>query len=283
MGGSSPDEAATTAVPTATAVATALTVAPVVKIVFSSATTEPASAPWRRRFHRLVFGSSSRPSASVRRARKISVSTAACVSSISCEISRYESPCHSRSRIARRWLSGMRASASSSPIRSSSRRSGDGVTSWIAWRSLGVSTRPRRNDGAVAGEADVLGDLEQPGRLGLRHDTAAQAAERVQERVLDRVLGLLARAELVQAVAVDLARVALVEIACEVGFGRREGAIRRLTHGLWTVLLPRPHSRWRTRRRVPPERVGRSVREDQAVRNPTCGGCDEQGISGASA
>ena len=143
---SSPDEAATTALPTATAVATALTVAPVVKSVFSSATTEPTSAPWRTRFHRLVLGSSSSPCASVRRARKIRVSTAAWLKSISCEISRYERPCHSRSRIARRWLSGMRASASSSPIRSSSRRSGDGVTSWIAWRSLGVSTRPRRNE-----------------------------------------------------------------------------------------------------------------------------------------
>ena len=77
--------------------------------------------------------------------------------------------------------------------------------------------------GAVAGEADVLGDLEQPRRLGLRHDAAAQPAERVQERVLDRVLRLLARAELVQAVAVDLAGVALVEIPREVGLGRRRG------------------------------------------------------------
>ena len=45
------------------------------------------------------------------------------------------------------------------------------------------------------------------------------AAEGVQERALDRVLGLLARAELVQAVAEDLVRVLLVERARHVRLG----------------------------------------------------------------
>src|SRR5206468_2458589 len=39
---------------------------------------------------------------------------------------------------------------------------------------------------------DVLGDLEEPGQLGARHDSLPQATERVQEGVLDRVLCLLA-------------------------------------------------------------------------------------------
>jgi len=64
-------------------------------------------------------------------------------------------------------------------------------------------------------------DLEEPRRLQLRHDAALDAAERVEEGALDRVLGLLARAELVQAVAEDLVRVLLVERPREVRFGSR--------------------------------------------------------------
>ena len=46
-------------------------------------------------------------------------------------------------------------------------------------------------------------------------------SEGVQERALDGVLRLLARAELMQAVAKDLVRVLLVERPREVGLGRR--------------------------------------------------------------
>ena len=74
--------------------------------------------------------------------------------------------------------------------------------------------------GAVARQAHVLGDLEQPRRLGLRDDPALERAERVQERRLDRVLGLLARAELRVAEAVQLMRVALVERVRQLGFTR---------------------------------------------------------------
>ena len=63
----------------------------------------------------------------------------------------------------------------------------------------------------------MLGDLVEPGRLELRDDAALECAEGVQERRLDGVLGLLARAELVEAVAEDLSGVALVEIACSIG------------------------------------------------------------------
>src|SRR5205085_7495170 len=74
--------------------------------------------------------------------------------------------------------------------------------------------------GAMPREADVLGDLEQPRRLGLRHDAALERAERVQERGLHRVLRLLARAELRVAEAVQLMRVALVERMGQLGFTR---------------------------------------------------------------
>ena len=75
--------------------------------------------------------------------------------------------------------------------------------------------------GAAAREADVVRDLEEPGRLDLRHDAALDAAERVQEGGLHRVLGLLTGAELVQAVPEDLVGVLLVERARRVGFRRR--------------------------------------------------------------
>src|SRR4029450_2689504 len=79
-------------------------------------------------------------------------------------------------------------------------------------RALDPTAAPGR---AAARKADVLGDLEQPRRLGLRHDAPAGRAERVHERRLDGVLRLLARAQLMEAVAEDLRRVALVE-----AFGR---------------------------------------------------------------
>ena len=74
--------------------------------------------------------------------------------------------------------------------------------------ALDLAAAPRR---APAGQADVLGDLEQPRRLGLRHDTPAERAERVHERRLDGVLRFLARPELVVAVALDLRGVTLVQ------------------------------------------------------------------------
>ena len=60
-------------------------------------------------------------------------------------------------------------------------------------------------------------DREQPRELGLGRDAALQRTMRVQERRLERVLGLVARAELVDAEPEDLSRVALVEILGRVG------------------------------------------------------------------
>ncbi len=77
-------------------------------------------------------------------------------------------------------------------------------------RRLDLASTP---GGASAREAHVVGDLEQPGRLELGDDSPREAAEGVHEGRLDGVLRLLARPELVQAVAVDLCGVALVEIA----------------------------------------------------------------------
>ena len=66
---------------------------------------------------------------------------------------------------------------------------------------------------ALPRQTDVLGDLVEPRRLELGIDAALEAPEGVQERRLGRVLGLLAIAQLMQAIRVDLTRVALVEIA----------------------------------------------------------------------
>src|SRR5581483_8871234 len=93
--------------------------------------------------------------------------------------------------------------------------------------------------GALLREADVLGDLEEPGRLELGRGSALEAAEGVQERGLGRVLGLLAVAEPVQAEGEDLATVPLVEQAgrlalgwpqtrangCRMAFGRIQGHV----------------------------------------------------------
>ena len=86
--------------------------------------------------------------------------------------------------------------------------------------------------GAASRQADVVRDLEQPGRLELRLDPAPKAAEGVEERALHGVLGLLARAELVEAVAEDLRRVPLVELMRRIRF-RRRGAFDavRTTYG----------------------------------------------------
>ena len=62
--------------------------------------------------------------ASERRARKISVSTAPSLNESSAAISRYERPCHSRIRIARRWFGVSSASASATPSSSSFECSG---------------------------------------------------------------------------------------------------------------------------------------------------------------
>src|SRR5439155_197580 len=65
------------------------------------ASSEPGSNMWRRFF----AGWSESASASERRARKISASTALTVSPSSAAISTYDSPFHSRMRIASRWRS----------------------------------------------------------------------------------------------------------------------------------------------------------------------------------
>ncbi len=92
-------------------------------------------------------------------------------------------------------------------------------------KSLGLSIAAAAPRGAAAREADVLGDLEQPGRLGLGHDAATECAERVHVRRLDRVLSLFARAELMQAVALELRGVTFVEA---LGSRRLRGDARAL-------------------------------------------------------
>src|SRR5206468_12166990 len=61
--------------------------------------------------------------------------------------------------------------------------------------------------------------LEEPRRLELGHDTALDAAERVEERALNCIRRLFARAELVQAVPEDLVGVLLVEAPRHLCFG----------------------------------------------------------------
>src|SRR3954471_22142294 len=68
-------------------------------------------------------------------------------------------------------------------------------------RCLDLAAAP---GGAPAGEAHVVRDLEQPGGFELGDDPARESAEGVHERRLDGVLRLLTRAELMEAVAVDL-------------------------------------------------------------------------------
>src|SRR5205807_2889528 len=62
-----------------------------------------------------------------------------------------------------------------------------------------------------APQADVPRDLQEPRRLDPRDGASAESAERVEKRRLHRVLGLLARAEVVEAVRVDPALVSFVE------------------------------------------------------------------------
>ena len=95
---------------------------------------------------------------------------------------------------------------------------------------LDAATAERR---ALAGETDVLGDLVEPRRLELGVDAALEAAEGIEERRLHRVLRLFLAAELVVAVGVDLAGVALVEVTGRVGFGRRalRGDLRGPAYG----------------------------------------------------
>ena len=122
-------------------------------------------------------------------------------------------------------------------------------------RRLDAAAPPAR---AAAREADVVGDLEEPRRLELRHDAALDPAERVQERALDGVLRLLPRAELVQAVAEDLVRVLLVEGAREVGFGRGDALDAvRTAYGRYCGQIVRP--RRRSGKRAPPGRATASI------------------------
>src|SRR5204863_4607578 len=66
----------------------------------------------------------------------------------------------------------------------------------------------------VPGEADVVRDLVEPGRLELRHDPFLQRCVDAEECVLDGVLGVFARAQVRVAVAVQLRSEALVQISC---------------------------------------------------------------------
>jgi hypothetical protein len=56
---------------------------------------------------------------------------------------------------------------------------------------------------AEARQADVLGDAEEPRRVDLGPDSVLEAAAGVQVGGLERVLGLLGRAEEAEAVSVD--------------------------------------------------------------------------------
>ena len=82
--------------------------------------------------------------------------------------------------------------------------------------------------------ADVLRDLEEPGRFELGANPAAETAVRVEERRLDGVLRLFAVAEQPEAVAEDPLRVPRVEIRGGVSLerprGLRDGG-REGTHG----------------------------------------------------
>ena len=78
--------------------------------------------------------------------------------------------------------------------------------------------------GSGHSEAILTRDTASARAFELGVDAALVAAERVQERRLHGVLGFLAVAELVQAVRIDLSRVALVEVARGVRF--RSGSPR---------------------------------------------------------
>ena len=135
----------TTAALTATAAIFAAT--PAEKRPFRAAMREPKLKPvFALPMRRFGAAGSSSAEASVRRARKMSISTAPCDRSSSEAISRYERPCHSRRRIARLWFSGICSSASSRPI--SSRVSPaealpDGTISSSISKSSGASRRNR--------------------------------------------------------------------------------------------------------------------------------------------
>jgi hypothetical protein len=64
----------------------------------------------------------------------------------------------------------------------------------------------------VLRQADVVGDLVEPGRLELGDDALAERRIDAEKDVLDRVFGILARAELANAVALDLCAVLLVKL-----------------------------------------------------------------------
>jgi hypothetical protein len=80
---------------------------------------------------------------------------------------------------------------------------------------LGVAQdlRPPPPAASVPLETRVSGDRKEPRPLGDRHDPAAQGAEGVKERGLQRVLGLLGATQLVEAVAVDSVAEARIEVA----------------------------------------------------------------------
>jgi len=57
-------------------------------------------------------------------------------------------------------------------------------------------------------------DLVEPGCLELGNDALLQRPVDTQEGVLDRILGVLARAQLPSAIALDLSAVLLVQPGC---------------------------------------------------------------------
>ena len=227
---------------TATAAAVAFTAALPADSDLRAAAMVPTSSACRARRKPLRFGfltvsGCSSPWASERRARKISVSTAELgeLQLLGDLAIREPLPLAQQDRAA--LLLGHQRERVLDPdqLVALPARAGDDLLDDLeVARALDPAAAPR---GAAAGETDVLGDLEQPGRLGLGHDAAAERAESVHVRRLDGVLGLLARAELVQAVALELRGVALVKASTLPPEGRCESA-RQAKHVLWTELRP---------------------------------------------
>ena len=84
-------------------------------------------------------------------------------------------------------------------------------------------------------EADVLGDLEEPGFLRERPDPALKSPQCVDKCGLHRVLGLLARREPADAEAEDPLRVALEEAPGD-DLGRN-GDVECFNGGHWALLI----------------------------------------------
>ena len=166
------------------------------------------------------------------RARKSSVSTADSVVSSATAISAYESSCHSRRNNTSRCRSGRRASASTISAESSGAASSAPTISARTLGSSANSTRARRRTRVDPRQAHVARDRQEPRRLGDRLDAAPERAVRLEEGLLQRVLGVGGPPQAAQAVPEHAGAVPAVE---QLGCGcRSERAIDMFDggHGL---------------------------------------------------